>query len=310
MRNPSVPLSLIVPGLPQPLLAPEACESWARVRHGFERARELVAEAVEREGADVLFLYSSQWPSVLGHQVQGAADLQWTHVDPEFHELGSMPYRFAFDGALARTVVERAEARGLHARAVEYPGFPVDTGTVVARTLLDPARRLPCVAVSCNMYADRAETVVLGKACLDALAATGRKAVAVAVTGFSSRMLAEAFTPAEAPQRERISLARDDEWNRKILELLAAGRLEDVSQLARSFHREARADQKFKAVWWLTALHGGHNRYTGDVLAYGSVQGTGAAVVALREGEGLSGDQEFDEDDVEFFRGERQVLSQ
>ena len=55
MRNPNVPLSLIVPGLPQPLLAPEACESWARVRHGFERARELVAEAVEREGADVLF---------------------------------------------------------------------------------------------------------------------------------------------------------------------------------------------------------------------------------------------------------------
>ena len=315
MENVHVPLSLIVPGLPHPLLCADACESYTRLRKGFEDARVLIDHLTNpdrgKRAADLLLIYSTQWPSVLGHQIQGAARLTWTHVDPEFHELGSIPYDFAFDSDFAHAHARAAEARGLHARVVEYRGFPIDTGTIVARKLLDPAGRLPCVVVSCNMYADRAETLVLGKAALDALRTTGRKAVVVAVTGLSMRMLPNMFPPAQAQAQERISLARDDEWNTKILELLAAGRLEDVSQLARSFHREARADQKFKALWWLSAVHGGHNQYDGNVLAYASLQGTGAAVVALREASGdagKGGDQEFDEDDVEFFRGERSVL--
>lgn len=309
MENRSVPLSLIVPGLPHPLLAPEACDAYARLCQGFEAARARVERAVEEHGADLLVLYSTQWTSVLGHQIQGATQLQWTHVDPEFHDLGCIPYTFGFDTAFAETYVHEAKSRGLHARVVNYDGFPIDTGTIVARKLLDPEGRLPCVVVSCNMYADRAETLVLGKAGASALRATGRKAVAVAITGLSYRMLQEVFTPAEAAVKERVSLPRDDEWNQKILELLAAGRLEDVSQLARTFFKEARADQKFKAVWWLSALHGGHNRYQGEVLAYASLQGTGAAVVAMQESQkARAGDQEFDEDDVEVFRGDRNVL--
>jgi len=301
MRNPHVPLSLVVPGLPHPLLAPDRCEAWAHVREGFESARALV----DASGADTLFIYSTQWPSVLGHQMQGAQRLVWTHACPEFHELGSIPYDFAFDAGLAETYAQCARNRGLHARMIAYAGFPVDTGTIVALKLLDPARKMRVCVVSSNMYADRAETIVLGKAAVDALRETGRKAVAVAVTALSARMIPSVIEPSE----ERVALARDDEWNRKILELFREGRLEDVAQLARTFYREARADQKFKAVWWLSAVHGGHNEYQGEVLAYASLQGTGAAVVALREGEGLAGDPEFDEDDVEFFRGERSVLS-
>ena len=309
MENCNVPLSLIVPGLPHPYLVPEACEAYGRLREGFEAARAKVEQAVTEDGVDLLVLYSTQWPSVLGHQIQGARELTWTHVDPEFHELGSIPYSFDFDTQFAESYAREATQRGLHARVVTYAGFPVDTGTVVARKLLDPEGRLPCVVVSCNMYADRAETLVLGKAAASALRSSGRKAVAVAITGLSYRMLPEVFLPEQAATKERVSLPRDDEWNCKILELLAAGRVEDVSQLARNFHKEARADQKFKALWWLTGLQGGHNHYAGEVLAYASLQGTGAAVVALRESDGVrAGDPEFDEDDVEVFRGERSVL--
>ena len=48
--------------------------------------------------------------------------------------------------------------------------------------------------------------------------------------------------------------------------LLDEGRLEDVSQLARTFAAQAHADNKLKAIWWLGAVMGQHNRYTGKSL--------------------------------------------
>jgi 2-aminophenol/2-amino-5-chlorophenol 1,6-dioxygenase alpha subunit len=303
--SPLVPLSLLVPGVPHPLLAPEMSPAASRLRQGFERAAQKVAEVFEANQADMLLILSTQWPSILGHQMQAAERLQWEHVDPEFHELGSHRYDFGFDGAFADAYVACAQKRGLHARSIRYQGFPVDTGTVVARELLDPKGRWPVAAVSCNIYADRAEMIVLGKAAADALHQTGRRAVAVMISGLSHRMIPRRVDPSS----DRIATERDHEWNQKLLEILSQGRLEDVAQLARNFAKEARADQKFKAIWWLSGLNGEHNNFTGDVLAYEPVQGTGAAVVTLTPNEHQAALVEFDEDQVEVFRGERKVLN-
>ena len=62
----------------------------------------------------------------------------WTHVDEEFHELGSMSYKFRIDAAFAECAKENCEERGLHTRTVAYEGFPIDTGSVVALKLLNP----------------------------------------------------------------------------------------------------------------------------------------------------------------------------
>jgi 2-aminophenol/2-amino-5-chlorophenol 1,6-dioxygenase alpha subunit len=300
-----VVMSLIVPGLPHPLLAPEQSASWSSIRTGFDKAAELIGEVAAKSGADLLLILSTQWHSILGHQFQAAERLEWNHVDPEFHELGTIPYDYAFDGGFADAYTSAAQARGLHARAVRYPGFPIDTGTLVARKLLDPKEVMKVCSVSCNIYADRAEMIVLGKAAADALRNTGRKAIAVTVSALSNRLIPKHIDPAS----DHIALPRDDEWNRKILEILGEGRLEDVVQLARNFSREARADQKFKAIWWLSGLNGCHNNFQGNVLAYGPIQGTGAAVVTLTPTNADSAASEFDEDDVEFFKGERGVLS-
>jgi 2-aminophenol/2-amino-5-chlorophenol 1,6-dioxygenase alpha subunit len=298
-----VSLSLLVPGLPQPLLAPEQCNSWAKIRMGFEEAQALVQKEIE-EGVDTLLIYSTQWPSVLGHQVQGAKRLQLTHVDQEFHELGNIEYDYAFDSLLSEAYAAAGRKRGLHMRPIAFEGFPVDTGTLVARKLLDPREQMKVAVVSCNMYADRAETIVLGKAARDALEALGRRAVVVASSGMSYRMFPQYIREEE----ERVSLAGDDEWNRKILEILAQGRLDDVAQLARNFFKEARADQKFKAIWWLAGVCGCHNNFEANVHAYGSIQGTGAAVVSLKLSEMLAAGQEYDEEDVEYFYGERAAV--
>jgi 2-aminomuconate deaminase len=62
-------------------------------------------------------------------------------------------------------------------------------------------------------------------------------------------------------------------------------------------------------MWWLSAVMGQHNHYDGEVLAYEALYGTGAAVVTLTPSEGGMGAKEYDEDDVEVFRGDRDVLS-
>ena len=175
---------------------------------------------------------------------------------------------------------------------------------MVALKLLNPDNRIPACLVSCNMYSDRAETVVLGKAAADAAAKTGRRVIPVAVTCLTNRLHTSPIEPAD----DRISSLMDDEWNRKLLELLDEGRLEDVSQLARTFTSQAHADNKLKALWWLAAVSGQHNRYRGEVLSYQPIWGAGAAVVSLTPTGREAGGHEFDEDSVDVYQGDREVL--
>lgn len=288
-----------VPGLPHPLLAADQSPAWTAVRAAFARAR----ADLERLNPDLLVLYSTQWPSVIGHQIQADPAPTWTHVDQDWHDLGSIHYKLRIDAEYSHAWQAAATARGLHARTVNYRGFPVDTGTLVALELLDPERKFPASVVSCNMYADRAETLVLGKATRDALG--GRRAVAIAVSLLSSRLFPHWIDPKE----DRVSSQKDDEWNRKLLEILAEGRLEDAAQLARTFTAQANGDNKLKALWWLTATMGAHNRYDGTVYDYQPIWGAGAAVIGLTPSTRPARDQEFDEEDVEVFTGERGVLS-
>ena len=89
------------------------------------------------------------------------------------------------------------------------------------------------------------------------------------------------FTTEIDPREDRIFSAKDDEWNRKVLELLGEGRLEDVSQVAREFAKEAQGDMSFKGIWWLAGLCGETNGFAGKVLDYQPIWGTGNCVVEL-----------------------------
>lgn len=302
-RPPGIVGGLIVPGLPHPLLCPDASEGYRAIADGFAAAR----ARIEALDPDVLIVYSTMWPSILGHQVQARPFPEWVHVDELFHHLGSIPYRFRIDTDLAASVVAKAEGRGLQARAIDYHGFPIDTGSVVALKLLNADDRWPAAILSSNVYSDRAETVVFGKAVRDAVEARGLRAVVVVVSTLSNRLFTDWVEPAD----DRVHSLKDDEWNRKMLEFLGQGRLEDTAQLSREVHRQIRVPKvvNFKPMWFLSAVMGAHNDYEGQVHAYGGLHGTGAAVVSLVPSEGGIGLKEFDEDDVETFRGDREVLA-
>ncbi len=302
MSDDPVLFGLYVPPHPHPLLAPDQNKGWGELRAAYDKCR----RRIEESDADVIIVYSTTWPSIVGHQFQVQPEPEWVHVDDDFHFLGSMPYKFRMDAEFGNAYRDAAESRGLHSRTVAYHGFPIDTGSVVALSLLNPDNRIPACIVSSNMYANRAETIVLGKAARDALIAQGKKAVIVTVSSLSNRM----FTKHVEPEDDRIHSAKDEEWNRKILEFFEDGRLEDLSQLSRDIHGQIRVQKvvAYKPAWWMAATMGQHNNYDGEVLAYAALHGSGGAVIQLTPSKGSVGDKEFDEDDVEIYRGDRNVL--
>ena len=301
LTNP-VLASYVVPVHPHPLLVPEQNEGWQRLRDAFDEARQQISDS----GADLIIIYSTTWPSIIGHQIQADPNPTWTLVDQDFHDLGSMDYSFRIDADFAKAWNKANHARGLQSRTVAYNGFPIDVGSVVALKLLNPDNEIPAVIVSSNVYANRAETTVLAKSCLDVLRSTGKKAVAVTAMSMSNRMFTEFIDASD----DKIHSLKDDEWNRKVLEFLEEGRLEDVAQLSRTIHQQIRVQKvvTFKPMWWLSAMNDNRNDLTGRVLAYEALHGAGGAVVHLDPTSNGMGDKEYDEDDVEVYHGERNVL--
>jgi 2-aminomuconate deaminase len=302
MTEGSVVGSFVVPVHPHTVLAPDKNEGWQRLRDAFDTA----AQTIKELDADLLVIYSTTWPSIIGHQIQSDPNPEWVMVDHDFHDLGSIEYSFNIDQDFAHAWDDANRKRGLQSRCVNYKGFPIDVGSVVALTLLNPDNAIPAVIVSSNMYANRSETTVLAKSCLDVIKAQGRRAVAITAMSLSNRM----FTDFIKPEEDKIHSLKDDEWNLKILEFLKQGRLEDVGQLSRTIQRQIRVQKvvAFKPMWWLSAMNGNRNDLTGQVLAYEPIHGAGGAVVSIDPTPSGAGDKEYDEDDIEYFHGERGVL--
>jgi 2-aminophenol/2-amino-5-chlorophenol 1,6-dioxygenase alpha subunit len=282
----------LVPGQPHILLAPDRNPGWVSLKQSYEA----IGREIERSGAELMLLYSTQWFSVIGHLFQTAANPQWTLVDQNWYELGEIPYSFRIDPEFGKLYAGVCKDLGMQTATVDYHGFPIDTGTVVALKLLNPNNAVPASMVSCNIYAERDETRALGRAARTAIERYGKKTIVVVVSNLSNRYEVGEIDPAQ----DHISSSKDDEWNRKILEMLGKGRLEDVAQVAREFGREANADMGFKAIWWLAALAGENNKYDGKVWDYQPVWGTGNALVELtpNPNKELDFEKEFDEGPV------------
>jgi 2-aminophenol/2-amino-5-chlorophenol 1,6-dioxygenase subunit alpha len=271
--NSIVTACYVVPGLPHVLLQPERSKGWASLHESFAKVR----KEIEASDAEMILYFSTQWLSVLGYLFQADPAPEWTHVDHNWHELGSMPYKFKIDTDFAKVFSKEVSGLGHYTREVNYRGFPIDTGTIVAQKLLNPTNRLPAAIASCNIYAEKQETLSIGQAAMRAIEKYGKRVAVVVVSGLSSRFETRDIVPSE----DKISSLKDDEWNRKVLEIFADGRLEDVSEIAREYSRQANADMGFRAIWWLNGLCGKTNNFKGQVFDYQAVWGTGAAVIGL-----------------------------
>ena len=259
----NVAAAALVPGMPH-LLAADPAPSW----RGLAAATRTVGDRLRERGVEAVLLLSTQWFTVLGHQVQCDPHLTGTRTDENWYayDYGHLRYDLAVDADLAHAWADRIDAAGLQARRTRYEGFPVDTGTVTAAALLGP---FPLAMVSCNLYAD--PDVLATVAAAGVAAAGDRRVAVVAVSGLSSGLIPRWITPAE----DRIAEPEHDRWNRKVLDALVAG--DDVAPLRAEFTRAAQADSQFRAHAFLTGSGAAGGK--AEVLAYGPVWGTGAAVV-------------------------------
>jgi 2-aminophenol/2-amino-5-chlorophenol 1,6-dioxygenase alpha subunit len=259
----------IVPGMPHVMLPRESSS-----RRELREACRVAGANTQEAAPDVLVIFSTQWISVLGHLVQARPNPTGLHVDENWYDLGDLPYGFRTDLELARKTIEVATAAGLQVRPVDYEGFPVDTGTLVALNFLNPKNQIPVVCVSCNVYSGRDEELKLGKAAADAVHALGRRAVMVASTGLSGHYFTREITDAE----DRIVNEQDDDENRKLLDLMAAGKSVEALELVPDYAAKTGADMQFKSYYWLMGALGA-DRVKAKLLGYGSIWGSGAAVV-------------------------------
>lgn len=264
----------VVPGAVHPLLARDKNPGYQRIY----QAMQTVGTQIQESGAELILYFSSQWLSVLGYLFQTDPNPKWHLVDPNWHDLGTIHYDLKVDVEFSNQYLAEVQKLGHTVRAVSYRGFPVDPGIVVAEAILNPSARLPFSAASCNMYAEKDETLSIGQSALRAILKSGKKVAVVCVTGLSGRFHTEDVDFA----KDRISSPKDDEWNRKILEILAEVRLDDVSEVAREYTKQANADMGFRGIWWLNGLCSKMNDFQASVLAYEPIYGSGAAVIAMK----------------------------
>ncbi len=259
--------AFIVPGLPH--LAFDT-PGWDNLKQAMQQA----GESARAVNPDVLVIYSAQWISVLGHSFQADPNPRGVHVDENWYDLGDFEFNFKVDVELSKLAEETVRGKGFATKLINYEGFPVDTGTLVVLKAFNPENKIPVMIVSSNIYASPEDSFRLGEAIGEALRHSGKKAVLINCSSLSNRFLTEDIVPAQ----DRLASQKDDEWNRRMLDLIQAGKTAEVLAKAPDYIKEANPEMQFKGFYWLMGVLS-KPEIVGNVLAYGPLWGTGAAVV-------------------------------
>jgi 2-aminophenol/2-amino-5-chlorophenol 1,6-dioxygenase alpha subunit len=261
--------AFLVSGSPLPMLKPEN-PAWAGLAAGYAKAQ----AALVTSRPDVLLVYSTQWIAVLDELWQVRAHSVGVHVDENWYEFGDLPFDIRADVKLAEACVAGCASVGVSAKPVDYEDFPIDTGTIVADSLLNPGR-VPLVIAANNVYHDFATTERLAGMAVSNSAAQGKRVTVVAVGGLSGAYFDHSIDVAE----DHVRHAEDDAANRAFLETLTKGA--DAARAAVGDYAKAtKADFGMKHLAWVLGATGGFSG--AEVHAYGATYGAGAAVVEFR----------------------------
>jgi 2-aminophenol/2-amino-5-chlorophenol 1,6-dioxygenase alpha subunit len=231
------------------------------------------SEFRKRDVKRILY-YSTQWLSVLGQSVQLRPHLTGLHVDENWYDIAALNFDFQIDQPLARSLIKMTQDSGLQARGVDYEGFPVDTGSIVANELINKTN-IKTGMYSCCVYSGYQQTVSLGAIARKSAEMLDGKTAIVAVSGLSGRF----FTTDIDYREDHIRNPIDDTWNKKMLALMAAGDWLAVNDLRDQYTAEAKVDMGFKALAFLEGAGACESGKHLKTLAYGAIYGTGAAVM-------------------------------
>lgn len=261
---------------------PRSEGGWEVLRWGYERCRkEILAQK-----PDVLLVHSPHWMTIVGHHVLGLPHFEGLSVDPIFPNLFRYHYNLDVDVDLSLLVAEEMREQGLTTKVMKNPNFRVDYGTITTCHLMNPAWDIPIVAISSNnspyYFSNEVgmeEMAKLGEATRRAVERSGKRAVLLASNSMSHRHFVTEPEIPEDMSREHVYHHGQYLWDMKMLNLMKEGRAQEVLDTLPEFIDMTCAEVKAGALtWMLSALE--TPSYPAEVYAYGTVIGTGNAVVA------------------------------
>ena len=261
--------AFLIPGSPLPYLRRDN-PPWTPL----VAAHDVAARALAAAAPDVLLVYSTQWFAVLDQLWQTRAHITGLHVDENWYEYGDLPFDLRIDTEVAAACIAGTAAFGVRSKGVDYDGFPIDTGTIVANGFLNPNSHAKLVIAANNLYHDWAITERLAALAAQSAEALGRRYAVIGIGGLSGTIFREEIPLAT----DHIARPADDELNRALLAKLASDNLEAVRTFGLDYAAKARADMGLKHLAWILGALG--TRFKGaTTLGYGPTYGSGAAVV-------------------------------
>jgi 2-aminophenol/2-amino-5-chlorophenol 1,6-dioxygenase beta subunit len=222
---------------------------------------------------------------MVGHHVNCVPHPQGFSVEPIFPHLLRYKYDFRTDVELAEAIADQAADDGLVTRKLKVDGVRVDYATITALHLLNPEWDIPIVSLSANnnpyYYSTSSlhQMEVLGKATKTAIEATGRRAVIAGSNSLSHLHWTREPEPPEDMAAEHPYNNHQYSWDMQLCELIRAGRTKELSSFIPKHIDATEAEIKAGSLTWLLAALGWPEGL-GEVLAYGTVIGTGNAVCA------------------------------
>ena len=260
---------------------PRSEGGWEVLRWGYERLRKSLAAT----DFDVLVVHSPHWRTVAGHHLLGVPHFDGLSVDPVFPNLFRYRYSLDVDVELAEAIAEEGGRLGLSMKLMREPKFRVDYGTIISCHLTRPAWDKPIVAISSNAAfshfshdVGQRQMLALGEATRKAIAATGRRAVLLASNSLSHRHFTTEPEVPEDMTHEHIYNHNQYQWDMQILDLMRRGSGAELLEVMPDFIEHAMSECDAGCLTWLLGALQVPN-YPAEIHAYGTVIGTGNAVV-------------------------------
>lgn len=260
---------------------PRSEGGWDVLRWGYERCR----KSVLAEKPDAFIVHSPHWMTVVGHHVLGLPRFKGLSVDPIFPHLFRFQYDVKVDVDLSLMIAEEGRKSGMTMKVMTNPDFRIDYGAITSGYLMNPAFDIPIVAISSNNSpyyfsneVGQEQMIRLGEATRRAVERSGRRVVLLASNSLSHRHFVDEPAIPEDMSREHIYHHGQYLWDMEVLKMMRQGRSRELIDCLPEFMDMASAEVKAGALaWMISAL--GFPTYEADVHAYGSVIGTGNAVV-------------------------------
>jgi 2-aminophenol/2-amino-5-chlorophenol 1,6-dioxygenase beta subunit len=260
---------------------PRSEGGWDVLRWGYKNLQKNLAA----KKPDVYIVHSPHWMTYVGHHVLGLPHFKGLSVDPIFPHLFRFQYDVKVDVELSLLIAEEGKRSGMTMKVMKNPDFRLDYGAITSMYLSNPAFDVPMVSISSNnspyYYSNEVgqeEMRKLGEATRRAVERSGKRAVLLASNSLSHRHFVTEPEIPEDMSHEHIYHHGQYLWDMEVLKMMREGRTRELIDCLPEFMDMASAEVKAGALtWMLAALE--FPKYEAQVHAYGSVIGTGNAVV-------------------------------